>query len=166
MYANRTSQEVRQGLARLTSPPLLEAKPSHRRIPISRANHVRGWHPIRPGHGAVAFESKLESRFLTLVALLAPDLTVQSQPVTITYLLDGCRRRYTPDFLVQMPLVPEILGPLGFGLQTYVEIKPLARAQSLGIDWLMRLAALRSLGPAVTIVTDEDLAQLADKGAA
>lgn len=166
MYANRTSQEVRQGLAHLTSPPLLEAKPSHRRIPISRANHVRGWHPIRQGHGAVAFESKLESRFLTLVALLAPDLTVQSQPVTIIYLLDRCRRRYTPDFLVQLPLVPEILGPLGFGLQTYVEIKPLARAQSLDSDWLMRLAALRSLGPAVTVVTDEDIAQLADKGAA
>ena len=166
MYANRTSQQVRQGLARLLSPPLLEAKPSHRRIPLSRANHVRGWHPIRPGHGAVAFESKLESRFLTLIALSAPDLTVQSQPVTITYLLDGCRRRYTPDFLVEMPLVPEALGPLGFGLQTYVEIKPLARAQGLGSDWLMRLAALRCLGPAVTIVTDEDLAQLAEKGAA
>lgn len=163
MYSNCTSQEVRHALAHLSPPSVVDIKPRHRRIPLSRAKHVRGWHPVRPGHGAVGFESKLESRFLTFIAQAASELTAQSQPITITYLIDGRRRRYTPDFLIHLPHVPELLSPWGFGLQTYMEIKPLGRVLALGSAWLMRMAALRALGTNVALVTDEDLAQVAAK---
>jgi len=161
MYVTHTATQLRQALALLPPPPVSEVKPRNRRIPLSRSHHVRGWHPIRPGHGSVGFESRLESRFLTVIAQVAPGLTVQSQPVTITYELQGRDRRYTPDFLVHLPTVPDPLKRLGFGLETYVEIKPLERARQLDEEWMLRLASLRTLGLPVTMVTDVDIAQLA-----
>ena len=160
MYVAHTATQLRQAMAQLIPPPVSDVKPSNRRIPLSRSHHVRGWHPIRPGHGSVGFESRLESRFLTVIAQVAPGLTVQSQPVTIIYVLQGRDRRYTPDFLVHLPTVPEPLKRLGFGLQTYVEIKPLERARQLDEEWMLRLASLRTLGLPVTMVTDFDVAQL------
>lgn len=72
--------------------------PQARRIPLSRRSHIIGfqWTPA----GATAHESALERDFVTLTSFLNPTATIQSQPVTIAFEDRGCRRRYTPDYLV------------------------------------------------------------------
>lgn len=69
-----------------------------RRIPLSRRSDIIGfqWTPA----GATAHESALERDFVTLTSFLNPAATIQSQPITISFEDRGCRRRYTPDYLV------------------------------------------------------------------
>ena len=73
--------------------------PQARRIPLSRRSHIIGFQWI-PG-GATAHESALERDFVTLTSFLNPAATIQSQPITIAFEDRGCRRRYTPDYLVR-----------------------------------------------------------------
>ena len=94
-----------------------------RRIPLSHGAHVTGWHPVRPGHGMVQFESALERDCIAFLAQLTGFLRIKSQPTTVACAYGGRVRRYTPDFLVDFESVPGTLVALGFGLQTYVEVK-------------------------------------------
>lgn len=129
-----------------------------RAIPLSRGYHVRGRHPIRPGHPAVPFESALECSLLSALAP-HPDLVkVISQPVTVFYTENGVSRRYTPDFLVEFRRLNTTLSRLGFGLRTMVEVKPLQVALSGSEGLCKRLRLLRfASGAAVTLITEADV---------
>ena len=70
----------------------------------------------------IQFESALERDCISYFVAQQGLVRITSQPTTITFYSDGSRR-YTPDFLVELENVPAILGRLGFGLQTYVEVK-------------------------------------------
>ncbi|MFK3648012.1 hypothetical protein ACI2IY_06180 [Lysobacter enzymogenes] len=136
--------------------------PDYRRIPLSRSTHMRGWHPVREGHPAVAFESYLERRVITVLARYPQLVLIKSQPATIFYRHNGRAYRYTPDFLVQLSEVPIGLKALGFETQTYVEVKPQRRAIEAEDALRRQFSVVRqATGHAVALITDWDL--LADE---
>lgn len=144
---------------RVSSPySLLEARRDHRLIPLSRSRHVRGWHPVRPGHGTIGFESKLERRVIDVLASYSELIRICSQPVTVTYREEDETRAYTPDFFVQLHDVPLALAELGFGSQTYVEVKPYFLALKIRDRLSRRFAVLgQATGRPVVLITDLDL---------
>jgi hypothetical protein len=79
---------------------LVDVKFCHRVIPLSRRGHVTGWHPVRPGHAQIPFESRLERDAISWLAAAEEFESIQSQPLTITFRDEQEIRRYTPDFLV------------------------------------------------------------------
>lgn len=137
---------------------ILSVQKEARVIPLSYSSHVRGWHPVRPGHSAIAFESKLESRFITWAAHLPELVSIVSQPITVNYRHADTRRRYTPDFLVELSQVPAKLAAMGFGHFTLIEVKPLNRAISAEtkLRHQFEAARLASSHP-IVLVTDTDL---------
>lgn len=131
-------------------------------IPISHARHMRGWHPVRPNHSQVPFESRLEAKFISEVAQFPQFRAIRSQPITALYTYDGRQGRYTPDFLLELSSVPTSLADLGFGKRTYVEIKPFTRALKDKDRLARKFSALRqATGLPVILVTDLDLRELA-----
>ena len=143
---------------RVASPySILGVKHEHRVIPLSRSRHVRGWHPVRPGHDAIGFESKLERHLIDALVGYSELIRVASQPVTVTYREDGRARSYTPDFLVRLHSVPFALAELGFGNRTYVEVKPYFEALKIRDRLSRRFAALaEATGHPVVLNTDLD----------
>jgi hypothetical protein len=77
---------------------LLSTTPQTRRIPLSRRSHIIGFQWTQSG--ATAHESALERDFVTLTSFVSPAAVIRSQPVTIVFEYERCRRRYTPDYLV------------------------------------------------------------------
>lgn len=137
---------------------ILRVQLDARMIPLSRSRHVRGWHPVRPGHRPIAFESKLEARLITRLSELPELSSIRSQPVTIHYRYGGVRRRYTPDFFVELAEAPPELAKLGFGQRTFVEVKQLKRSLRAGEQLAHKFAALRlACDCPVALVTDWDL---------
>ncbi|MEG3791252.1 hypothetical protein V1318_14070 [Lysobacter sp. CCNWLW3] len=137
--------------------------PDHRRIPLSHSTHVRGWHPVREGHPAVAFESYLERRAISALARYRQLVWIKTQPVTILYRHDGRAHRYTPDLLVQLSEVPAALAALGFEALTYVEVKPQRRAIEAEQTLRRQFSVVRqATGHAMALITDWDLP--ADEG--
>ena len=140
------AQRLRSRLAAPTDSEqieILRVESEARAIPLSYAKHVRGWHPVRPGHGSIAYESKLEARLITRLSRLPELVSIRSQPVTVHYRQTGIRGRYTPDFLVTLSRVPVELVALGFGLRTLVEVKPLWRSMRNEQRLTRQFAALR-----------------------
>lgn len=132
-----------------------------RTIPLSRSNHVRGWHPVQPGHGSVPFESRLECRVLTAFVAFDEFKGVRSQPVTVTYRHAGRKVRYTPDFHLSLSTVPAELAALGFGPETFIEVKPLWRALRLETKLSRQFAVLRAaVGCPVVLITECDLPRM------
>lgn len=113
-----------------------------RRIPLSHAGHVTGWHPVRPGHGMVAFESALERDCIGFLAGLPGFLRIESQPISVSVEWAGVARRYTPDFLVTFDPVPSELAALGFLERTFIEVKYAQQARADAALIRARLAAL------------------------
>lgn len=161
---HRTLDQIRTTLSTSTHPDrfdITEVLPARRTIPLSRSSHVCGWHPVRPGHGSIAFESGLECALIGLLGQ-EPDLEeVRSQPITVNY-RDGERgTRYTPDLFVQFAKVPPAFKRLGFALKTFVEVKPLERAASLLDKLQLQLSVVRAAtGHPAVLVTDLDLLAL------
>ena len=151
--------ELRERLAAPQSPVIIEGiLPEARRIPLSYGRHMPGWHPVRRCHPPVPVESRLEARVVSTLADVADVQKIQAQPVTIVYRLDGRIHRYTPDFLITLTQIPEPLEKLGFGKQTYLEVKPQRRALQAEHRLRHKFAALRqATGLPVVLVTDWDL---------
>lgn len=151
--------DLRGRLAVPTAPYEIEGViPDYRRIPLSRSAHVRGWHPVREGHPAIAFESNLERRVISALARYRQLRRIKTQPVTVLYRQNGRAHRYTPDLLVQLSKVPAPLRALGFETETYVEVKPLRRAIEAEDTLRRQFSVLRqATGTAVALVTDWDL---------
>jgi hypothetical protein len=127
-------------------------------IPLSRSAHVRGWHPVRPDHPPVPFESKIEARLISELASFPELVRIQAQPVTVFYRYSGKGYRYTPDFLVTLSSVPHQLVTLGFGLETFIEVKPLRHAVTSEAKLSRQFNVLRqALQHQVVLVTDWDL---------
>ena len=72
-----------------------------RSIPLSRRGHVVGWHPVRPGHAQVPFESRLERDAIAWLAGQPGFASISAQPFTVWLSKDDGAGRYTPDFHVQ-----------------------------------------------------------------
>ncbi len=127
-------------------------------IPISHGRHMRGWHPVRPGHPAIGFESKLECRTISALAGFEELAHLKSQPVTVLYRFGGKSRRYTPEFFVVLYEVHAPLARLGVARETYLEVKPLLRALEHERALARQFAVLRqATGKAVTLMTNWDL---------
>lgn len=159
----RTTKLLRESLNDPLSSAITQSRPApdRRVIPISHASHMRGWHPVRPGHPQVGFESRLESRLISALALFQELKGIRSQPVTVLYEDGGARRRYTPDFFVELSRVPLSLRLLGFQRLTYVEVKPLEKALRQKDRLASKFNALRQITQqTVTLVTDRDIAEL------
>jgi hypothetical protein len=141
--------------------PIMPERVEHDRrvIPPSRGYHMRGWHPVRKGHGSIPFESKLERLVISDLATYSELNRLKSQPVTVTYRHADRTVRYTPDFLVEFESVPADLQPFGFGLTTYVEVKPRERALE-NLEKLCRQFSVLSMatGHPVVLLTDRDVA--------
>lgn len=136
---------------------ILQIRQGHRVIPISRGRHVRGWHPVRSGHEAVGFESLLERRVIDALVGYRELIRIVSQPVTVTYREGGRKRSYTPDFHVRLRSVPRALAEFGFGIQTYVEVKPYPEAARIRSRLSRRFAVLaEATGHPIVLITDLD----------
>lgn len=118
--------------------------PKGRRIPPSRGVHLRGFHPVRVGHPQICFESKLERNFISGMAAVSELHSIRSQPITVHYRWRGQARSYTPDFSVSLAGIPEVLRRLHFDHQTYIEIKPLSKAEALRDELIIKFRALRA----------------------
>ena len=130
-------------------------------VPLSHRHHVRGWHPVRPGHVSIAFESKLEASIISALANYKELVEIESQPITVRYSYFGITRRYTPDLLVTFSEVPVALARLGFKKKTYVEVKPLVRAMSLIKKLRLQFAVIRkATALPIVLLTDSDLVDL------
>ena len=148
---------------------LTEARPLHsfvveqidpvgRKIPLSRAAHTRGWHPVRQGHGAIPFESGLERKVIDALARHGALFSIRSQPLTVSYRETGEARRYTPDFLVCLSDVPHELARFGFQEQTYIEVKPYEIAIELLPRIALRLAVIEAAtGLPAVLITELDV---------
>jgi len=130
-----------------------------RKIPLSKGNHITGFHPIRPGHGMVAFESKLECDFLSWITKFGGNPTVTSQPLTAKYLdHNNIWRKYTPDFLIAYPtLIPIQLQKWNFSTNTIIEIKYLAEAEKKSATIQRKLNAVRKMGYRTVLLTEVDI---------
>jgi hypothetical protein len=130
-------------------------------VPLSHASHVRGWHPVGPLHAPIPFESKLEATVISTFAVLGELRRIESQPVTVSYRWQGTTYRYTPDLRVQLAVVPSWLRRLGVGPDTFIEVKPLRRAQREQMALHRRFSAIRAaLNRPIVLVTDVDLPQM------
>lgn len=151
---------MRRFLATPPSEPrhILYSLEDARKIPISRSSHVRGWHPVRPDHPAVAFESSLECDVIHSLSKLNALIRIRTQPITVHF-HDGRRRtRYTPDLMVELERVPAALVDLGFERRTYVEVKPASKAAKHCEQLRHQFAILRAAtATAVALVTEADL---------
>lgn len=144
--------------------PVSRVSFGYRKIPLSRRGHVRGWHPVRPGHAQIPFESTLERDFISWVVLQPGFLAIESQPFTL-WLADG-RTRYTPDFRVdfeqgeKLDRAASFPRPTGWDRSSYlVEIKyevDWVAAQCDGLEVLLS-AASQVLRVPLLVVTDRDL---------
>ncbi len=112
---------------------------SARRIPLSQGGHLTGWHPVRPGHGSVPFESALERDAITWLSQWPGFCRRVAQPITVEYLrADGRLAHYTPDLWVIFDPLPGALQARGFGAETYIEVKYALEAEPLAdrLTWL------------------------------
>lgn len=132
-----------------------------RTIPPSRGVHVRGFHPVLPGHPQVAFESKLERDFISEITGLPDFREIRSQPLTVSYREDGRPRRYTPDFRLTLDRVPPALSELGLSCFTLIEMKPLSKAEAQFDQLVSKFAAIHAAaGLPIVILTDKDMSDL------
>lgn len=133
-------------------------------IPLSYGSHVRGVHPVGSGHPPVPFESKLEASTISSLAALREFAGIQSQPVTVSYRWRNGSYRYTPDLRLQLHTVPGQLRRLGFGLDTFVEVKPLKHAWRDQMALHRRFTAMRAATHRpIVLVTDYDLPHLLEE---
>lgn len=132
-----------------------------RQIPISRWKHMRGYHPVREGHEQIPFESRLEASFITLMAMLPELVSIKSQPVTVSFVHNGLKRRYTPDFSVTLSSVPAALQKLGFKRKTLVEVKPSDKAEKILATLATKFSALNvAIKIPTVLVTENTIASL------
>lgn len=103
---------------------VLSAAWAERKVPLSRGHNIRGYHPVRPGHGAIVFESLIERDTISLFASQPEVEKIVSQPVTIYYMFQKRRFRYTPDLMVVWHDVPPAWAGRGFDKRTFIECKP------------------------------------------
>ena len=114
-----------------------------RRIPLSHGGHLTGWHPVRPGHGSVPFESALERDAITWLSQWPGFCRLVAQPITVEYLhADGRLAHYTPDFFVVFDPLPGALRTRGFGAETTIEVKYALEAEPLADRWAWLRAAV------------------------
>ncbi len=161
MVSARHAHSLRSYLLedRLATPFHIAAIELNRRvIPLSRSRHVRGWHPVRRGHGAIGFESLLERRVIDALATYSELIRISSQPVTVTYREGQATRRYTPDLLVDLAEVPIELAEIGFGQRTYIEVKPYIEALNIRERLSRRFAVVTdAMDLPIVLLTDLDL---------
>jgi hypothetical protein len=147
--------------ARVTTPSdpavILSARWAERTVPVSRGCNIRGYHPVREGHGAIAFESLIERDTITLLASVAQVTRIVSQPVTISYLYQKRPYRYTPDFMVEWRVMPVIWSERGFSKRCFIECKPHEKLESLEASLTRSEAAIKALaiGPRVLVTRRE-----------
>lgn len=130
----------------------------YRKIPLSRWGHVIGWHPVRPGHAQVPFESRLERDAISWCADLPGFERIEAQPFTVWASDEAGSLRYTPDFRVWLDSEAELSSHAGVLPATtfLVEVKYEA-------DWEAQGASLRSLLSAASQVTHEPLVVLTER---
>jgi hypothetical protein len=90
----------------------------------------------------VAFESALERDCITFLARLPGFWSIEGQPISVSFELQGGQRRYTPDFRVVFDDLPAILFELGFESETFVEVKYADQAAAERLLIEARLAAV------------------------
>lgn len=71
-----------------------------RNIPLSHRSHIIGHQPFAPGLKAISHESSLERDFVTLARFDPEVVSIEEQPVAVTWRQDGRNHRYTPDYRV------------------------------------------------------------------
>jgi hypothetical protein len=160
MHMAKQAQSLRDSLLQTASVghfDIIGMAYDRRVIPLSRSTHVRGWHPVRRGHGAIAFESGIECSVISALAGYEQLLSIRSQPVSVEYRYEGRIRQYTPDFLVHLSDVPDRLAALGFGFRTFLEVKPLLRAAADQDKLRRQFAVLREAANCtVLLLTEHD----------
>lgn len=119
-----------------------------RRVITRSVHRIKGRFPSLKMGRSVHWESQLER---DLIYLLEFDPEVQAyreQPTTLSLMVEGKPRRYTPDFLVQKP----------HGLYV-VEVKPAEKARQPEYIALFAAAAesLRSLASSFQILTETEI---------
>lgn len=117
-----------------------------RRIPLSRARHHGGYVSTFPGQPLLRFESELERQVLRFLASRQECMALATQPVTFWFPFNGQMRRYTPDILVVMKIVPQDWVDIGLERIALIEVKPPRFRKLDPVLWAARcLVAKRAL---------------------
>lgn len=133
-------------------------EPKRRTIPLSRQRHIIGRYAPGAGRPAIPFESHLECLAMRAIHEQAPTAEIQSQPTTLSFVHRDRVRTYTPDLVVTMGDVPQLLRSHGFDFVTFIEIKPFKRLKYLHPLWPLIVRILRhTTGVPLIILTDRDL---------
>lgn len=123
-------------------------KTSRRIIKYGPRNHHVGYFFSRKNNCQIQFESTIERDACLLFESLPGVRHYLSQPAPISYLLNGRRRKTTPDF----ELICE-------GRREYVEVKPEAKTQTAAFR--ARVAAIQASGAlkgrAYRVLTDTEI---------
>ncbi len=161
MFVLRNARPDNPPAARVAAPSdpavVLSARWAERIIPVSRGCNIRGYHPVREGHGAIAFESLIERDTITLLASVPQVKRIVSQPVTLSYLYQKRAYRYTPDFMVEWHDLPVTWAERGFAKRCFIECKPHEKLHSLQEILTRSEAAILalSMGPRVLVTRRE-----------
>lgn len=130
--------------------------PRQRQMGLGYGGKIMGWHPVRAGHPAVAYEGTLERDQLTCLGRLDCVVKIIEQPVTIHFHYRGQRYRYTPDFWVQLRRIPAGLAALGVHANRFfIEVKSSKRLEACQQRLEIKCAALRHATGLSTVVTTE-----------
>jgi len=105
----------------------------------------------------VQFESALERDCIAFLASRDGFRRIESQPISITFTHGGRGRRYIPDFLAIFDQLPDALAHLGFGPETYVEVKYADQAAADRDLIAARLRALSSETGIAAVLLDETI---------
>jgi hypothetical protein len=103
----------------------------------------------------VRFESALERDCIAFLAGHDGFHRIESQPISISFTYGGRERRYTPDFLAIFGKLPDVVAHLGFGFETYIEVKYADEAAADRDILAARLGALSRQTGVPAVLLDE-----------
>ena len=131
-----------------------------RKIKPSHGSNFTGRFPIRYEQEgrteSIPYESGLERKFLEWIQNTGAVKKVSAQPFKVTGYIRGIRREYTPDFRIDLFVVPHDLVGRGFGATTIVEVKP--ASQAFDRDVLLKLCLLRlATDLPVALITEQTM---------
>lgn len=128
-----------------------------RKIPLKKGS-IRGFHPGIESGSEIQFESLLECEVISALVAQPDLLSIESQPFTAHFEVEGKKHRYTPDLLVTFTKVPSELERRGFERLTLVECKPQCKLMDSSQSLLRARTALRSMSSApLVVVVDAQL---------
>lgn len=149
MRINFKSGQLSEELTNIGKAPDHQPK-SVRKIRNRGIHKVIGRFPSRKSNGSIVWESQLERDCLHCLEMDSAVWFIRAQPFRVEYILDGKRRKYTPDFLAE-----------GARRRDVIEVKPFKKTISAEFAlWTAAVAlVLKKHDYRFIVMTEQDFRQ-------